>query len=85
MQLVGSSMVTSPNGQGVILVGGFNHSEKTYSDALIELTGSDIHAVLFIRNVVKICPVWILTFCIVVSYFRGHILASCFLIFMPEL
>ena len=42
MPLVGASMVTSPNGQGVILVGGFNHSEKTYSDALIELTGSDI-------------------------------------------
>ena len=42
MQLVGASIITSPNGQGVILVGGFNHSEKTYSDALIELTGSDI-------------------------------------------
>ena len=44
-----------------------------------------IHAVLFIRNVVKICPVLILIFCIVVSYFRGHILASCFIIFMHEL
>ena len=44
-----------------------------------------LHAVPFIRNVVKICPVLILIFCIVVSYFRGHILASCFLIFMPEL
>ena len=28
-----------------------------------------LHAVLFIRNVVKICPVLILIFCIVVSYF----------------
>ena len=42
MQLVGASMITSPNGKGVILVGGFNHSAKTYSNALIELTGSDI-------------------------------------------
>ena len=37
-----------------------------------------IHAMPFIRNVVKICLVLILSFCIVVSYFRGHILASCF-------
>ena len=44
-----------------------------------------LHAVPFIRNVVKICPVSILIFCIVVSYFGGHILVSCFLIFMPEL
>ena len=35
-------------------------------------------AMPFIRNVVKICLVLIWIFCIVVSYFRGHILASCF-------
>ena len=45
----------------------------------------NLHAVLFIRNIVKICLVSILIFCLVVSYFWGHILASCFLIFMHKL
>ena len=32
------TMVTSPTGIGVIVIGGFNHSENKHSDVLLELT-----------------------------------------------
>ena len=32
-----NAMVTSPNGQGVIIIGGYNHSRMTYSDVFLEL------------------------------------------------
>ena len=41
-QLVGSAIVTSPNGKGVILIGGYNQNDKIYSEYLIELTGNSL-------------------------------------------
>ena len=39
-ELSSPTMVTSPSGQGVILIGGFNLSEGKHSDTMIELTAS---------------------------------------------
>ena len=35
-------MVTSPNGQGVIVMGGYKDNERKVSDAIIELCGKTI-------------------------------------------
>ena len=35
-KLAGSSMVTSPSGKGIILIGGYNEDTNEYSDKLIE-------------------------------------------------
>ena len=32
------TMVKSPTGNGLIVIGGFNHSENKHSDVLLELT-----------------------------------------------
>lgn len=37
-----ASMVTSPDGEGVVLIGGFNVNANQYSQGLIELRGSSI-------------------------------------------
>ena len=38
-KLSGSAMVTSPSGKGVIIIGGYNHTEYKISNALLELKG----------------------------------------------
>ena len=35
-------MVTSPSGEGVIIIGGWNENTKKYSKALLELKGSPL-------------------------------------------
>ena len=44
-KLICSAMVATPNGKGVILIGGHNQSDHKSSDALIELKGNtmDMH------------------------------------------
>ena len=37
-----SRMVTSPNGQGVIVMGGYKDDERQVSDSIIELSGKTI-------------------------------------------
>ena len=39
-KLTASAMVTSPNGKGVIVIGGYNDSEYKYSNILLELCGN---------------------------------------------
>ena len=31
-------MITSPTGRGVVVIGGYNHNEYKYSNAVLELT-----------------------------------------------
>ena len=40
--LAGSSMVTSPSGKGVILIGGYNADISDYSNEIIELRGTSM-------------------------------------------
>merc|ERR1711881_100357 len=37
-KLRGSAMITSPTGRGVVVIGGYNHNEYKYSNAVLELT-----------------------------------------------
>ena len=41
-KLAGSSMVPSPSGKGVILIGGYNEDTNEYSDKLIEFRSSSM-------------------------------------------
>ena len=42
VELIDFTMVTSPTGKGVVLIGGIGDRKNEYSDALIELTGESI-------------------------------------------
>ena len=41
-KLAGSSMVTSPSGKGIILIGGYNEDTNEYSDKLIEFRSTSM-------------------------------------------
>ena len=41
-KLRGSAMVSSPSGQGVVVIGGYNHNEFKYSNNFLELHSSQM-------------------------------------------
>ena len=47
-KVYGSTMVTSPCGKGVILIGGYNRNERKESDVLLELTGHSVDTLKWI-------------------------------------